>query len=289
LNTKITLLIFLFVSYLSINAQNNQPDINTNYEKPRSAFIGLSTGISSSNLRDFASSPLIYKGHPLYFAGSFMRVNENRETEIRISTLFGNYNISVGHENTSSKVNVYNFYYSRLYKFNKLGNDKWHIKIGGLYQLTYDYRINEALQNLSHGSEFFSNVMASAKFEFDASRKTNKEKNFLFIKYKTEPRKRNLSFRLNIGLINSTYRNAYAYLGQSGILNEFKLFDNYEFKLFSGIRMSTELNYTIYLKNKNAIQLSYIWDAYKTGGDNDKYEMAHHIFRLTFLFNANNK
>jgi hypothetical protein len=203
--------------------------------------------------------------------------------------LFGNYSISVGDENTSSKVNIYNFYYSRLYKFNKLGSDKWHIKLGGLYQLTYDYRTNEALQNFSYGSEFFSNIMASVKFEFDVSRKTGKDKKFLFIKYKTEPRKRNLSFRLNIGLVNSTYRNSYAYSGQSSILNEFKMFDNYEFKLFSGFRMGTELNYTIYLKNKNAIQLSYTWDAYKTGGDYDKLEVAHHIFGLTFLFNTNNK
>ncbi|MFC5045478.1 hypothetical protein [Aquimarina hainanensis] len=50
--------------------------------------------------------------------------------------------------------------------------------------------------------------------------------------------------------------------------------------------MNTALTYTSYLKNKNALQFSYVWDAYKTGGDLDSLEMATHSIRFAFLFNT---
>ena len=123
----------------------------------------------------------------------------------------------------------------------------------------------------------------------DVSRKEAKDKKLLFIKYHLKQRTRNLSFRLNVGLINSSFRNGFVYAGQSFILNEEKPFDDYQYKVFLGFRASSSLDYTIFLKNKNKIQLSYLWDAYKTGGDLDKFEMAHHTFKLTLLFNTNNK
>ena len=283
-----TLVLLLFVM-TKLSAQDNSTDSIVNLKKDRSAYIGITFGTGPSSLRDFATSPLIYTSFPKYLAGSFMRVNEYKETEIRFSSISDSYNIKVGNENSTSDVDIFNIYYSRLYRFDKIGNDKWHFKLGGLYQLTFDMRNNKAFGNFAQGFDFFSTFFGSVKFFKDVSRTSTKNKKFLFIKYKLNPRKRNLAFRLNIGLINSTYRNAYAYRGLSGVLNDPKLFDNYEFNLFSGYRMNTELDYTIYLKNKNAIQFSYIWDAYKTGGDFDALEMAIHTFKMSFLFNTNNK
>ena len=63
----------------------------------------------------------------------------------------------------------------------------------------------------------------------------------------------------------------------------------FEFKVFSGYRLGSRLDYTHYLSNKNAIQLSYIWDAYATGGELDPFQMAHHILSLNLFFNTNNR
>jgi hypothetical protein len=130
--------------------------------------------------------------------------------------------------------------------------------------------------------------MGSIKITKDISRKSASVRKFLFFKWNKPARKRNLSFQFNIGVLNGAYRNGYAYSGQSAVLNDPKLFDDYQFNL-SGFRMSSALDYKIFLKNKNAIKLSYLWDAYKTGSDFETFEMAHHTFKFTFMFNTNNR
>jgi hypothetical protein len=246
-------------------------------------------GLNSSNFRDFATSPLIYKGIQQYLAISRIKYNQIRESEIGLSYSFGHYKNTFNKHLTRSKVNVLSIYYSQLYQLHKLTPLKWNVKIGGLLNTTGNLRINEYLSNNAFGCELFPTFFGSIKIEKKMIRKEAKEKKLLFIKYHLKQRTRNLSFRLNIGLINSSFRNGFAYAGQSDWTEDFKLFADYQFKVFSGFRASSSLDYTIFLKNKNKIQLSYLWDAYKTGGDLDKFEMAHHTFKLTFLFNTNNK
>ena len=48
---------------------------------------------------------------------------------------------------------------------------------------------------------------------------------------------------------------------QKGVLNDGNFLKSYEFNAFSGARFSSALDYTVYLKNKNGIRLSYEWDA----------------------------
>jgi hypothetical protein len=281
--------LLVLIPFLGFSQESDSVATKDNPKKNRSAYIGITTGIGFSNFRDFATSPLIYHGIPKYISASFIRANKFRETEFRISGSMGAYAISVGNETTSSATSFFNLYYSRLYRMNKISNDKWNIKLGGTYKLTGDLRSNPSLQNNSTGLEFFSTFFASVKVTNDISRKVSKNKKFLWIKYQVNPRKRSLSYHFNLGVVNSTFRNGYSYNGQAGVLNKTGLFDGYEMHLFSGFRLSSEFDYTIYLKNKNAIQLSYIWDAAKTGGDLDKFEIAHHVFKITFLFNTNNK
>lgn len=203
--------------------------------------------------------------------------------------MFGNYVSSFNNHTATSNVKTLSVSYSKLYQLNKLGSEKLNIKIGGLFNATGNVRINEALQNNAAGIEMFPTLFGSVKITKDISRKVSKNKKILFVKYKLKQKNRDLAFNLNIGLVNSSYRNGYAYSGQSGILNESQVLDGYEFKVFSGFRMSSALNYTVSLRNKNEIQLSYLLDAYKTGGDLDKFEMAHHTIKISLLFNTNNQ
>jgi hypothetical protein len=55
-------------------------------------------------------------------------------------------------------------------------------------------------------------------------------------------------------------------------------------QIFKGFRLNSALDYTIFLRNKNAVQLSYLWDAYRTGGHHDNFEMAAHTLNFSLLF-----
>ncbi len=257
--------------------------------KNRPAYTGITMGVSYSNFRDLATSPLIYSGGQIHFGLSTLKLDRQREAENGFSYTFGNYASTFNDHSAISTVKTFSFYYSQLYEFKKLSSEKLNVKIGGLFNATGNIRINESLENNGFGFEMFPTLFGSIKVTKGISRTVDKQKKFLFIKYTLKQKTRDLAFRLNVGLVNSTYRNGFVYSGQSDILNEATVLDHYQFKVFSGFRMGTVLDYTVSLKNKNKMQFSYIWDAYRTGGDLDRFEMAHHILKLTFLFNTNNR
>lgn len=252
--------------------------------KMRPVYINTAFGFNFSNFRDLATSPLSYSGRPLFVGVDYLKTDQKRETELGVSYSFGRYSATVGENSAVSTVKVISGFYSRLYEIPAWGNEKWNIKAGGLLNVTGNIRSNASFQNNAFGSEIISTVFGSAKATRDVSRTKHKDKKFLFVKYKLQPRKKNLSFRLNVGLMNSTYRNGYVYSGQSSVLNQPKLYDGYQFLMFSGFRMGTAIDYTIQLKSNNAIRFSYVWDAYKTGGDLDQFQMASHVLKFTLMF-----
>ena len=287
---RATFLLLLLIPFVSFSQSESIPIFSKKeLRKNRPIYIGFTAGLNSSNFRDFATSPLIYKGILKHIALSCIKYDQKRESEIGLSYSFGNCKNSYNRHLTRSEVKTLSIYHSQLYQLNKLSSEKLNIKIGGLFNTIGNLRINESLQNNAEGIEIIPTFFGSIKIVKDVSRKEAKDKKFFFIKYHLKQRFRNLSFRLNVGLINSSFRNGFVYSGQSTILNKPEPYDDYQFMVFSGFRASGVLNYTISLKNKNKVQLSYLWDAYKTGGELDKFEMARHTFKLTFLFNTNNK
>lgn len=289
MKNTLSLYLLLFVPLLSFSQVERRNLSRKELRKERPAYVGVTMGLSSSSLRDFATSPLTYKGKPMYVALSSLRQDRKRESETGLSYSFGNYTNSYNDHSNASAVKTFSAYHSQLYQLSKLSSKDLNITIGGLFNMTGNYRANTALQNNQIGFELVPTLFGSVKVDKDISRTVAKDKKLLFIKYKRKPQVRHLSYRFNIGLLNSSYRNGYVYTGQAGVLNQTSVLDHYEFKLFSGFRMSSAFDYTISLKNKNKIQLSYLWDAYETGGDLDKLEMAHHTFKLSLLFNTNNQ
>lgn len=255
-------------------------------KEKRPTYIGFEYGISNSKFRDFATSPLFYTGKPMSLGISRTRLNAKREGKFSLTYLTGKFNSSVGQEVTQSSVKTLAFSYSKLYILPKFSNEKWNLKTGGKIYSTANLRSNQSLQNNATGIEIITSLMGSIKAERDISRTANKSKKFLFIKYNLKERKRKLSYKLNIGFINTSYRNGYNYSGQSSVLNTPKLFDDYQLSTFSGLNVGSELNYDIHLKNKNIIELSYNWNLYKTGGAFDQFELVNHHLKFTFLFNT---
>lgn len=254
----------------------------------KSAYVCLGLASNSSKFRDFATSPLNYNGNLTHLSISRLKQNNNKEFELGLSYDFGKMNVNINDQITSSSVKKLDVFYTKLMRFNKLSFNGYITKVGFEVKSTGIIRSNPSLQNNSSGIDIFTNILGVAKFTRDISRKTTKAKKLLFIKYRLNERNRDIALRLNLGLINSNARNGFAYTGQGQIINAAKSFDNYKFNIFSGVRLGSQINYTSYLKNKNAVQLSYIWDAYSTKGF-DKFQMANHAIKIALLFNTNNK
>ena len=277
----------ILLHFYSINTFSQSAATDTTEEEQkisRPAYLNIAVGLNASNFRDFATSPLIYSGTPMYAALSHIELDETRESHFTISYSFGKYTSDFNQHASESKVNTFSFNYLELFQLKKLSSSKLNIKIGGQLNSTVNHRENSELFNNSEGVDIITTLFASAKATIDLSRTEEKDKKFLFIKYKANKRKRTLSYTLNVGAVNSSYRNGFAYTSPSAPLNNDDFFAGYELQIFKGFRLNSALDYTVFLHNKNAIQFSYIWDAYRTGGHDDNFEMAAHIFICSLLF-----
>lgn len=279
----LSLTLFLLIGFCSPGWGQSERKLA---RKSRPTYALVAFGPSSSNFRDFATSPLTYRGSILSTSLARLRADANKESLLGLSYSFGNYSATVEEHSTSSQVKTLSLYYSRLYAVNKYSNEQWKVKAGALFNATVNTRLNASLQNNAFGIEMFPTLLGSIQVERDLSRTSAKEGKLLFIRYNRQPRKRLLSYRFNLGLLNSHYRNGFVYSGQSSVLNDPKLFDDYSLKTFSGMRMSSTLCYSVFNSNGNITQFSYNWDAYKTGGDADAFEMAHHSLTVSLAFNT---
>lgn len=282
---KQKLLLLLLFFPLWIYAQSDAEQLTPKQlRKARPVYLDIAMGFNNSVYRDFATSPLFYQGLPFYVSLGRLRMDNKRETQFSLSYSFGTYINKTNNMYAESRVNTFSINYSRLFNLPGLSSTRTNVMVGGLFNSTANLRINEQLQNNAVGVEMIGTLFGSAKVAWDISRTTAKVQRFLFIKRHLQPRERHLSFRLNVGLINNSYRNGYVYTNHSSVLNDPSFFSDYKFSAFSGFRFNSALDYTIKLKSQNSISLSYLWDAYRTGGDLDVFEMSSHVFKISFLF-----
>ena len=253
------------------------------YVRPK--YYELGAGLNISQFRDFATSPLIYSGGAGQFVLGIVRKDQRVESNFSFRFSSGIYSTEADRrEQTPSVVNSIFLIYGRLYEIKSLSVGKWNTKVGGKIDLTGNLRQNKYLLNAGNGIESFQTLFASAKVTRDLSRENLRRKKILFIKYKLKPKKRELSFQVNPSIVNSTFRNGFAYIDQASVTGSNNAFEDYKFSSFSGFRINSALELTRYLKNGNGFKYSYVWDAYKTGGELPKFEMSHHIFQLSLLF-----
>ena len=281
----------LLCAFATTNVFAQETDMPTNKEmrKARPNYISIGMGLNRGSVRDFATSPLTYKGMLFNFSAGYQRYDDLRDTRLNFRFNFGGYKYKreTGIP-TSSKASVFALFvnYAKLYRLNKYSNDKWNFKVGGMLDVVTDVRINPELLNAQLGYEIFNTLYASGKVTRKFVRTELKHKKFLFIKYKLKPRVAMLSYQLNLPIINGYARNGFAYLGNESIDGAL-LFNGYRYKIFSGFRMSSTLAFTRQMANGNMWRVSYVWDAYTTGGQQNRFEMANHIAEFSLLFHLN--
>lgn len=246
----------------------------------------MAGGISIASFRDFATSPLFYSGVSPILLLSLLKDRTTRDTEAGLVMTQGYFTNIYNGSIAVSNVKRMDISYSELFRINPLCAEGLNTQVGFLACVTSNQRINESLFNNANGMEIIPTLFGSIKVTKDISRKKEKQGKILFLRYRLREKQRTLAFRTNIGLINSAYRNGFAYINQTSVINDPLFFEGYRFSFFSGFRMSTALDYTCYLRNRNAVRLSYVWDAYKTGGKYEKFEMASHNIKISLLFNT---
>ena len=261
-----------------------QKEARKQERKNRPDYIGIGAGLNWSSHRDFATSPLIYSGTMAVFHLSNSRFDEKKETTVEARLSVGSQDIAIAETFTATNVvSVFNNY-QQLFRLRKFSNEKWNTKIGGNIAWGLNTRNNPSLGNNSFGVEWFGTLFGSIKVTRDLSRKKEKQVKIWFVRYKLKPLNRNISLQFNTGLLNSNVRNGFAFIDQDAVINDPGTFSGYELNIFSGFRLSSQVDYTLYLTTGNMIRFSYVWDAYRTGNEFDKFAMGHHMLTTSLWF-----
>lgn len=267
-----SILLLLFFCSLSCKAQvENLLDLQAEETQP--AFLGFASGVSQVSYRDMGTSPLSYLGHPLFFAISHTDVNLRHESTIALSYYFGEFTPNSVQVNTPSYLRSVSLDYLELFAWSKIGKAPWSVKIGGQWSTNLNLRQNPSFFNASKGVDLISTLFGVMQLTLNLNQRKT-----------AVPRlKRTFEGRLGISLMNATFRHGFAYLGQGAILNNDDFLMQYEWRLFSGFRANGLLRYTQSLRSTNAIQLTYLWDAYSVKGYHD-LEVAQHLLEVSFLY-----
>lgn len=248
-------------------------------------FRSLQFGLAQTRsvFRDFATSPLFYRGSPFQYSLAWSKEEGRRERRIIVKYQSGQFAPDNAAIKTPSTIYTMYLQYSRLWYVGSW--KKNDLRVGGLLDVSGNLRINPSLLNNAGGLELVNTLFVSAKISRDVSRKTEKFNKILWlIPYRRLPRRRTISFQFNAALMNNNYRNGYLYSNQANITDKPSLFYNYQFNAFAGYRLSSALEYSIFLSNGNAIRYAWNWDAFQSGDEFNRFEMGHHAFQIAFLF-----
>jgi len=269
-----TLMLFLAVVVFQNTCfgQITAPENTFKFDKnTKLTFLEFSIGLSSLSFIDFATSPLKYNGYPIDIMLAHTEIDAKHSSRFGINYVFGNLSNDFNSQNSQSQFKSLTLSYSELFRLGFLSSNKLNTKIGGHLNTTGNFRQNERLFNSSKGIEVIGTLFASIQTRLEINNNSINKKE--------------LFFNADVGIINSSYRNAYAYVGQGALLNNDDFFDGYQFSIFSGNRFSTQLGYKAYLKNNNAIQVSYLCDAYKTSNKPNNFQLESHTLRLVCFLN----
>lgn len=253
---------------------------------PKEHYLQIGLHNNRSSMRDWATSPLWYKGSPLSIGLAYETVNAKKDIETGLVYRFGNYKAKDAEPVTSSNVKSLNAYHSRMYGITHLAKNKLSLELGGMAQVFGNFRMNVALQNNAVGLEAITSVLGSVRLGYHWERTQEERKKLGFLKLNMHPAQRSIRLRANVGLLNFPLRNGYIYTSHSGVINTFNPFTGYTLSA-GGTNLSTALEYTIQRPGRNGYRFSYVWEAYQTAKKFDHLDMVTNSFRFTLLFNTN--
>lgn len=277
----ITFLLFMFTNLRQVHALHAED--STDFRNSKRVFLHTGLALSRTTVRDRATSPLFYNGTVGSFTLGGLRVFANRETSFLYRAEVGGLKETY---KAQAKYIAMAWRYSYLRSIPQFSSARGSLRAGGLIDLSGMLRINEALGNTAAGVDLFPAVFASAKYTLKLDRLSPRVRKFIFFNIKQKPRYQDLSFQLSLPVMNGSYRPGFSYLG-SGISEKQPIFGNHGFTFYNGFRIMTDVSFTRYRPNGNAIRYSYLWNANTNKGKYDTIDIAQHLFQIAFLFKVN--
>lgn len=238
----------------------------------KEAYLIFGSGTSRSIFRDMATSPLFYSGYTFTFKGGTEFISSRKETLLDVTYQTGDHRSRMNYTSTSSNFHSFEAKASSLFIITKNRSGRYSIFIGPAAISTLNYRQNRSLMNNSFGMESISSIMFSSKLKYNCFRRVS------------HVVRDHLYFYLDVSLINFNYRPGYAYNYLPQIENS-QINSFYDYKLsVNGFRANSGVGYSRFLKNGNALRLSYNFTAYNAPGRFEEFSHATHSIVLSFLF-----
>lgn len=248
--------------------------------------------------RDFATSPLFYRGGGVSFGYGWLNTNANRERLVELD-FSGNITTSKTPKSNYFQTSSTAFFFSisgyvhYLHTVKKFSSAKTNVRLGGAVINTQNIRINPSLMNAAAGLESIANLMFLAKVNQDISRNNARSFKLWFIKKELQPVKRNISFQLNAGVLNFNKRPGYAYVYDSELDGSNSnglswILDSYKWSL-NGWRFGTRIEFSKYRASGNGRKWAYLWDIAHAPGRYEPFQMAMHRIQYTLIINNNKR
>lgn len=293
---KKTFCIALMVLFIMAPQTNVFGQTETQENQLNQKYLLLSIGWTRTTFRDFATSPLFYRGSGFSLSYEKQIIDQKSEINWGFSPLFSSTEACIAKSDYIQERAVSAFIsmdgYLKYYRdLPRISSEKIQFKAGGTVLATQNIRINESLLNSAFGVETFLNLMLSAKADIDISQKEEKTIHLWFLKIKQNPSKQKLSFQTDIGLLNFNHRPSYNYVYFDEIddnyTNElFALKEHYDWSL-NGYRFGTKIEYSKFASTGNGFKIAYIWDMTNAPGKHQTFQMATHRIQYTLIINKN--
>jgi len=242
-------------------------------------YFRLTAALNFATLRDRGNSALNYSGILSSTATSLYVNKLNREFELTFGVVSGQLNAKSAHEVHSQSYSAVMLSASKLYSVHTGKN--LQVRVGGGFRSQITTRVNPELFNTYTTVENFSSLDVIGKLDYYFVAPARSGKTLGFIGYNRPDRVFKLSYRLTASALPLSFRPGYAYVDNIVVNNPDYLSDHH--LRVGGYNITSEISLTRFLKNKNAIALTYRWNALMAS--KNQFEMASHSLGIGFLFN----
>ena len=269
-----------FCGSISLSAQAGQAQYHLG------DFHAIGGGGSLMKIRDLGVSPIYYEG--FLGLGQMESVTEKERFSYSFFGTYG-YGILKATRLSTYQASIHNINYGAdfLHQVREL-RPNLTLKAGGALFGVTNVRNNPAFRNASFTAESINSLAASAKIEWVIERDGDSRRLLGLIPARAvRPGRRvqKLSYQVNVPFLTAIWSPTFPYLDDftEGTIdynrkNEFK---------FGGLRLSNRFDYHYYLRNGNALRLSYNWEVFKGPNDFGRIEYGQHQVLSAFLIRLN--
>lgn len=263
------LILFLLVGSILLSAG----EADTSYTSGQFLLSGL--GCGSGSIKDIGTSPLTYQGIVAQVPFGYFTEKEKYNFEINtiLSYLGGSAASYHNLQYFSGELNI--SYLRSISLFSKPG---LKFQAGGRTSTGMTGIYNPAYQNASLNIDYYASLYAGAKLVYLFER-PQKDIKFSFLRFHLPYRQYAVHLRLDLPVLLFNGRPTFPYVFE----DDMDIFNRHYF--LGGFHIKSNFGIKRYLKNGNAIEISYIWDMLTTGSK-DLYllETASHNLLMSLYF-----